>query len=190
MALKERQGITISAVMPTLNEAATIGPIVRSARRELMERHALIDELVVIDSESDDETRHIAAEEGARVVVHSDILPRYGSLRAFTFGVLSSFLSAISRGGLMFMLIIWLQGIWLPEHGVGFVSTPALGRDPDAAADGRVPPRRPDLGDPLRPLRPAAVRDRRDARLRAQLLPARDAARSTSRTRSSPRSSC
>jgi MFS family permease len=45
-------------------------------------------------------------------------------IRAFTFGVLSSFLSAISRGGLMFMLIIWLQGIWLPEHGYGFASTP------------------------------------------------------------------
>jgi MFS family permease len=45
-------------------------------------------------------------------------------IRPFTFGVLSSFLSAISRGGLMFMLIIWLQGIWLPEHGVDFASTP------------------------------------------------------------------
>jgi MFS family permease len=45
-------------------------------------------------------------------------------IRAFTFGVLSSFLSAVSRGGLMFMLIIWLQGIWLPAHGVDFASTP------------------------------------------------------------------
>jgi MFS family permease len=45
-------------------------------------------------------------------------------IRAFTFGVLSSFLSAVSRGGLMFMLIIWLQGIWLPSHGVDFESTP------------------------------------------------------------------
>jgi MFS family permease len=45
-------------------------------------------------------------------------------IRAFTFGVLSSFLSAISRGGLMFMLIIWLQGIWLPLHGYDFASTP------------------------------------------------------------------
>jgi MFS family permease len=45
-------------------------------------------------------------------------------IRAFTFGVLSSFLSAVSRGGLMFMLIIWLQGIWLPEHGYDFESTP------------------------------------------------------------------
>jgi MFS family permease len=45
-------------------------------------------------------------------------------IRAFTFGVLSSFLSAVSRGGLMFMLIIWLQGIWLPEHGYDFAATP------------------------------------------------------------------
>ncbi len=45
-------------------------------------------------------------------------------IRAFTFGTLSSFLSAIGRGGLMFMLIIWLQGIWLPEHGYSFTSTP------------------------------------------------------------------
>jgi len=45
-------------------------------------------------------------------------------IRAYTFGVLSSFLSAVARGGLMFMLIIWLQGIWLPEHGYSFASTP------------------------------------------------------------------
>jgi MFS family permease len=45
-------------------------------------------------------------------------------MRAFTFGVLSSFLSAVSRDGLMFMLIIWLQGIWLPEHGYDFAATP------------------------------------------------------------------
>jgi MFS family permease len=45
-------------------------------------------------------------------------------IRAFSFGVLSSFLSAIARGGLMFMLIIWLQGVWLPQHGYDFASTP------------------------------------------------------------------
>src|SRR5207249_742939 len=44
--------------------------------------------------------------------------------RAFTFGTLSTFLSAMARGGLMFMLIIWLQGIWLPLHGYGFAKTP------------------------------------------------------------------
>jgi MFS family permease len=45
-------------------------------------------------------------------------------IRAFTSGVLASFLAALSRGGLMFMLIIWLQGIWLPLHGYSFTVTP------------------------------------------------------------------
>ncbi|MBV9464982.1 MAG: MFS transporter [Solirubrobacterales bacterium] len=45
-------------------------------------------------------------------------------IRAFTFGTLSTFLSAVARGGLMFMLIIWLQGIWLPQHGYDFSQTP------------------------------------------------------------------
>ncbi len=45
-------------------------------------------------------------------------------IRAFSAGVLSSFLAAVARGGLMFMMIIWLQGIWLPEHGFSFSQTP------------------------------------------------------------------
>jgi MFS family permease len=45
-------------------------------------------------------------------------------IRAFTFGTLSTFLAALARGGLMFMLIIWLQGIWLPQHGYSFTETP------------------------------------------------------------------
>lgn len=45
-------------------------------------------------------------------------------IRAFTFGTLSTFLSSVSRGGLLFMLIIWLQGIWLPQHGYDFTDTP------------------------------------------------------------------
>ncbi len=45
-------------------------------------------------------------------------------IRAFSAGILSLFLAGIARGGLQFMLIIWLQGIWLPLHGVSFVNTP------------------------------------------------------------------
>ena len=45
-------------------------------------------------------------------------------IRAFMFGTLSTFLAAVARGGLMFMLIIWLQGIWLPQHGYSFTNTP------------------------------------------------------------------
>ncbi|MHB8288915.1 MAG: MFS transporter [Acidimicrobiales bacterium] len=45
-------------------------------------------------------------------------------IRAFTAGSISTLLASIGRGGLMFMLIIWLQGIWLPEHGYSFARTP------------------------------------------------------------------
>jgi MFS family permease len=49
---------------------------------------------------------------------------RLFTIRAFTFGTLSTFLSAVARGGLMFILIVWLQGIWLPQHGYDFEATP------------------------------------------------------------------
>jgi MFS family permease len=45
-------------------------------------------------------------------------------IRAFTAGNLASLLAGLGRGGLMFILIIWLQGIWLPQHGYSFTSTP------------------------------------------------------------------
>jgi MFS family permease len=45
-------------------------------------------------------------------------------IRAFTAGNVASLLAAVGRGGLQFILIIWLQGIWLPEHGYDFVRTP------------------------------------------------------------------
>ena len=45
-------------------------------------------------------------------------------IRMFATGNLSAFLASLARGGLQFMLIIWLQGIWLPLHGFSFASTP------------------------------------------------------------------
>jgi len=45
-------------------------------------------------------------------------------IRAFTAGNLAALLAAIGRGGLQFILIIWLQGIWLPQHGYNFAETP------------------------------------------------------------------
>jgi MFS family permease len=45
-------------------------------------------------------------------------------IRAFTAGNLASLLSGLGRGGLMFILIIWLQGIYLPIHGYSFSRTP------------------------------------------------------------------
>ncbi|MEO7665002.1 MAG: glucosyl-3-phosphoglycerate synthase [Candidatus Limnocylindrales bacterium] len=77
--LKEKQGVTISLVLPTLTEEETIGPIVRRAIREMVGRVPLLDEVLVIDSSSTDRTREIAEAEGARVVQHPDVLSRYGS---------------------------------------------------------------------------------------------------------------
>ena len=45
-------------------------------------------------------------------------------IRAFTAGSIASLVVAIARGGQQFMLIIWLQGIWLPLHGYSFSQTP------------------------------------------------------------------
>jgi MFS family permease len=49
---------------------------------------------------------------------------RLFKIRAFSTGSAAGFLAAISRGGLQFMLIIWLQGIWLPLHGYAYSATP------------------------------------------------------------------
>jgi MFS family permease len=45
-------------------------------------------------------------------------------IRAFTAGSIAGLVVAIARGGLQFMLIIWLQGVWLPLHGDDFSNTP------------------------------------------------------------------
>ncbi|HET6500391.1 MAG TPA: MFS transporter, partial [Amycolatopsis sp.] len=45
-------------------------------------------------------------------------------IRAFTLGNLANLLASLGRGGLQFILIIWLQGIWLPQHGYSFEQTP------------------------------------------------------------------
>jgi MFS family permease len=45
-------------------------------------------------------------------------------MRAFAAGSISALLASVARGGMQFMLIIWLQGIWLPLHGYNFIDTP------------------------------------------------------------------
>jgi EmrB/QacA subfamily drug resistance transporter len=59
-----------------------------------------------------------------RRVAHPMFRLQLFRIRAFTFGTMASFLAAVGRGGLMFVLIIWLQGIWLPLHGYDFARTP------------------------------------------------------------------
>lgn len=76
--LAGRKRATLSVVLPALDEERTIGTIVSTLRRDLMERVPLIDELVVIDPGSTDATARIAADAGARVVREADVLPAWG----------------------------------------------------------------------------------------------------------------
>lgn len=77
--LKERQGLTVSVGLPALNEEKTIGLVIKRIKGALMDRAPLIDQIVVIDSDSTDRTAEIAADLGVPVIRHSQILPELGS---------------------------------------------------------------------------------------------------------------
>ncbi|MER5325273.1 glucosyl-3-phosphoglycerate synthase [Streptosporangium roseum] len=73
--LEAKGDTTVSVVLPARDEAETVGEIVTAIRRDLMESVPLVDELVVIDSRSVDDTAVRAARAGARVIAQDDILP-------------------------------------------------------------------------------------------------------------------
>jgi glucosyl-3-phosphoglycerate synthase len=69
---------TIAVVVPCRNEAGTVGPIVAAVVEQLVERHRLVDELVVVDDHSTDQSAHVAREAGATVVDIGDLHDRLG----------------------------------------------------------------------------------------------------------------
>ncbi|MFZ1043686.1 MAG: glucosyl-3-phosphoglycerate synthase [Anaerolineales bacterium] len=77
--LKRQQNVTISLALPALNEEETVGKVVSMMKRELMEVAPLLDEIVLIDSNSTDHTREIAKEEGIPVYIHQHLLERLGA---------------------------------------------------------------------------------------------------------------
>lgn len=79
--LKRRRGWTISLALPALNEEETVGSVIRVLRDRLMREVPLLDEMVLIDSDSTDRTREIAEAEGIPVYRHREILPHLGSYR-------------------------------------------------------------------------------------------------------------
>jgi glucosyl-3-phosphoglycerate synthase len=81
VALKERHDLTISVGLPALNEEKTIGTVIRRVKTALMDRIPLIDQMVVIDSMSEDRTVEIATELGVPVHRHPEILPETGTFR-------------------------------------------------------------------------------------------------------------
>ncbi|MFB9204198.1 glucosyl-3-phosphoglycerate synthase [Nonomuraea spiralis] len=66
---------TVSVVLPARDEERTVGDIVTVIRRELVERAPLVDEIVVVDSDSTDATAERARAAGARVVAQNEVLP-------------------------------------------------------------------------------------------------------------------
>ncbi|MEW9547490.1 glucosyl-3-phosphoglycerate synthase [Nonomuraea sp. NPDC050783] len=66
---------TVSVVLPARNEESTVGDIVTVIRRELVEQVPLVDEILVVDSNSTDATAERARRAGARVVAQNDVLP-------------------------------------------------------------------------------------------------------------------
>ncbi|MDQ0380809.1 glucosyl-3-phosphoglycerate synthase [Amycolatopsis thermophila] len=71
----------VSVVIPARDEEATVGDIVRTIRRDLVDRHQLVDEVVVVDSRSRDATARVAAEAGATVVAQDAVLPALPALQ-------------------------------------------------------------------------------------------------------------
>ncbi|HEY1134384.1 MAG TPA: glucosyl-3-phosphoglycerate synthase [Nocardioides sp.] len=78
LAAREGSGATVSLVVPARNEAATVGDVVTRVRERLVETARLLDEIVVIDSDSTDATAQVAADAGAVVHRAADIRPDLG----------------------------------------------------------------------------------------------------------------
>ena len=150
--LDTKGGTTVSVVLPALNEEATVGRIVERIRRDLVDRHHLVDQLVVVDSGSTDATVEVAAAAGATVVRREDVLadipPRPGkgevlwrSLAATTGDVLVFVDSDLRDFSTVF--VTGLLGPLLTDNSVQFVKATydrAL-QTPDAfvpAGGGRV----------------------------------------------------
>lgn len=76
---KQKLGLRISLALPALNEQETVGTVIRTIRRALQQEVPLLDEMVMMDSNSTDQTRQIAEDLGVPVYIHQQILPQYGA---------------------------------------------------------------------------------------------------------------
>jgi glycosyltransferase involved in cell wall biosynthesis len=79
MSLKEKQGVTICLALPALNEEETVGKVILTIKKALMDKVPLLDEIVLIDSDSTDRTRQIAEDLGIPVYIHQKLLPELGA---------------------------------------------------------------------------------------------------------------
>lgn len=101
--MKQQQGLSISLALPSLNEEETVGKVIRMMKKELMQQVPLLDEIVLIDSDSTDRTRDIALKEGIPVHVHQELLERLGPRKGKGEALWKSLL--VTRGD----LVIWID---------------------------------------------------------------------------------
>jgi nucleotide-binding universal stress UspA family protein len=81
LSLKRERGLSISLALPALNEEETVGNVIQTIKVALMETVPLLDEIVLIDSNSEDRTREIAQSLDVPVYIHQKMLPQYGERR-------------------------------------------------------------------------------------------------------------
>ena len=101
--LKRQQNVTISLALPALNEEETVGKVISTMKKELIETSPLLDEIVLINSNSTDRTREIAREEGIPVYIHQLLLERLGARRGKGEALWKSLL--VTRGD----IIVWVD---------------------------------------------------------------------------------
>jgi glucosyl-3-phosphoglycerate synthase len=99
-----KAGRTVSLCIPCRDEAATIGPLVSAIRQELIERAPLVDELIVLDDRSTDETAAVAASAGGTVVRIEDVHARYGEGHGKGNALWASLATSTSD------FVVWLDG--------------------------------------------------------------------------------
>jgi glucosyl-3-phosphoglycerate synthase len=81
VAIKKEKKLKISVVIPTLNEEATVGKVISTIKKPLMDSYKLIDEIIVVDSGSTDNTGKVAKESGAKFYVAENYLKSAGKAK-------------------------------------------------------------------------------------------------------------
>ena len=123
LELKQQRGSRISVVIPARNEARTVADVAGAISRSLVEQVPLVDELVVIDSDSDDDTAEVAAGAGAVVYRARDVAPALGSFHGKGEALWKSLL--VTKGDLLVFIDADLT-LWGPHFVTGLLG-PLLG---------------------------------------------------------------
>ena len=143
---KRAQGLTVSVVLPALDEERTVGAIVAALRRDLVDGLPLVDEVVVLDSGSTDRTAALAGAAGARVVHVADVLPERGHVPGKGEALWKSLY--VTSGDLLVFVdsdliefdtrfVVGLLGPLLGDPAIGYVK--GLYDRPVATSEGLVP---------------------------------------------------